>query len=341
MPICRPRKRASASSSSRCSSCPATITEPVSGRSSPAITISSVDLPEPDGPTRPIASPRPILRSMSLQDMDARRAAAERQIDAGKRDGEASGRIARDVVHDCRLTPHRSSSSCPLIWVAARARPDRRCGGLYASRSLARRGAVGAARRAPVKIVALGDSLTAGYRPARQRRVSGPARKQPLPAKGIAVGDRECRRLRRYRRGRSRPARLVGAGGHRRGDRRTRRQRHAARHRPDGDARRARHHPAPPDGAPYRGAALRHAARRANLGRRLRATRSTRSIRSSRRNTTRSSIRSSSTASPPTAQAQPGATACIPTAAGVDVIVARILPKVEELIARVRAQHPS
>jgi len=30
-----------------------------------------------------------------------------------------------------------------------------------------------------------------------------------------------------------------------------------------------------------------------------------------------------------------------PNAAGVDVIVARILPKVEELIARVRTQHPS
>jgi acyl-CoA thioesterase-1 len=30
-----------------------------------------------------------------------------------------------------------------------------------------------------------------------------------------------------------------------------------------------------------------------------------------------------------------------PTAAGVDVIVGRILPKVEELIARVRAQRPS
>jgi acyl-CoA thioesterase-1 len=30
-----------------------------------------------------------------------------------------------------------------------------------------------------------------------------------------------------------------------------------------------------------------------------------------------------------------------PTAAGVDVIVARILPKVEELVARIRLQHPS
>ena len=46
---------------------PAIVTEPVSGRSSPAITISRVDLPEPDGPTMPIASPRPILRAMSLR----------------------------------------------------------------------------------------------------------------------------------------------------------------------------------------------------------------------------------------------------------------------------------
>ena len=49
------------------SSSPATVTVPLSGRSSPAITISSVDLPEPDGPTRPNASPRPISRPMSLR----------------------------------------------------------------------------------------------------------------------------------------------------------------------------------------------------------------------------------------------------------------------------------
>ncbi len=36
-------------------------------RSSPARTISSVDLPDPEGPTRPIASPRPIARLMSLR----------------------------------------------------------------------------------------------------------------------------------------------------------------------------------------------------------------------------------------------------------------------------------
>ena len=37
------------------------------GRSSPAATISRVDLPEPDGPTRPTASPAPICRPMSLR----------------------------------------------------------------------------------------------------------------------------------------------------------------------------------------------------------------------------------------------------------------------------------
>ena len=70
-------------------SSPATTTEPVSGRSSPAMTISSVDLPEPDGPTRPIASPRPILQVDVFEDMHAGRAAPERQVDAGERDRRA------------------------------------------------------------------------------------------------------------------------------------------------------------------------------------------------------------------------------------------------------------
>ena len=55
-----PRKRASRSSSRPSKSCPATTTEPESGRSSPVITMSSVDLPEPDGPSKATASPRPI-----------------------------------------------------------------------------------------------------------------------------------------------------------------------------------------------------------------------------------------------------------------------------------------
>src|SRR5215467_4091516 len=115
MPTLRPRNRASASSSRAPSSWPATTTVPESGRSRPAMTISRVDFPEPDGPTMPTASPRPILRSMSLR-MWTR--AAPRPSD--------------------RLTP---ASAIAGLFLAGVAR----------------------AADAPIKIVALGDSLTAGY----------------------------------------------------------------------------------------------------------------------------------------------------------------------------------
>ena len=71
MPIWRPRKTASPSSSSAPRSWPATLTSPESGRSSPAIVISSVDLPEPEGPTRPVASPAAKRQRNTLEDMDA------------------------------------------------------------------------------------------------------------------------------------------------------------------------------------------------------------------------------------------------------------------------------
>ena len=67
MPMRRPRKRASASSSSGPRSVPSTTTRPESGRSSPAIVISSVDLPEPDGPTRPTASPRATVSDIPFR----------------------------------------------------------------------------------------------------------------------------------------------------------------------------------------------------------------------------------------------------------------------------------
>ncbi len=59
MPMRRPRNRASASSSRAARSVPVD-DDPAaeSGRSRPAMVISSVDLPEPEGPTRPTASPR-------------------------------------------------------------------------------------------------------------------------------------------------------------------------------------------------------------------------------------------------------------------------------------------
>ena len=67
IPIRRPRKRDSASSLNALNGVPPTTTSPVSGRSSPAITISSVDLPEPEAPTRPIASPVVTRRLTSLR----------------------------------------------------------------------------------------------------------------------------------------------------------------------------------------------------------------------------------------------------------------------------------
>ena len=67
MPTWRPRKRARASSSRALNAVPLTTTSPLSGRSSPAITISSVDFPEPDGPIRPIASPDATRKLISLR----------------------------------------------------------------------------------------------------------------------------------------------------------------------------------------------------------------------------------------------------------------------------------
>ena len=64
MPILRPRNAAIWSSLLPFSVSPATRTVPESTRSRPAITISSVDLPEPDGPTMPVASPRAMSRLM-------------------------------------------------------------------------------------------------------------------------------------------------------------------------------------------------------------------------------------------------------------------------------------
>src|SRR5580658_2473679 len=57
MPMVSRRKRASPSSSSVPRSMPATATRPPLGRSRPPVTIISVDLPEPEGPTRLTVSP--------------------------------------------------------------------------------------------------------------------------------------------------------------------------------------------------------------------------------------------------------------------------------------------
>ena len=87
----------------------------------------------------------------------------------------------------------------------------------------------------PVRIVAFGDSLTAGY--GLPAAAAFPAKlEKALAAKGEAVEISNAGRLRRYRGGRARAPRLVGARGHRSRHPRARRQRHAARPRSAGDA---------------------------------------------------------------------------------------------------------
>ena len=56
-------------------------TSPASGRSSPAMIISSVDLPEPDGPTIPTASPLRDCQADLAQYMHPGGARAEAQFD--------------------------------------------------------------------------------------------------------------------------------------------------------------------------------------------------------------------------------------------------------------------
>src|ERR1700723_3516533 len=67
MPTWRPRKRANASSLRALKGVPLTTTSPLSGRSSPAIPMRSVDFPEPEGPIRPSASPDATRRLISLR----------------------------------------------------------------------------------------------------------------------------------------------------------------------------------------------------------------------------------------------------------------------------------
>ena len=81
----------------------------------------------------------------------------------------------------------------------------------------------------PLQLVALGDSLTAGYGlPPGQAFPD--VLQRALKARGLGRRGRQRRRLRRHRRRRAGALRLERAGGHGRADRRTRRQRHAARH---------------------------------------------------------------------------------------------------------------
>ena len=240
---------------------------------------------------------------------------------------QARGRLSPEYALAARLdrrsAPCGSRRFCALSPPSSRARWPCRPGRRPPPTAAQDRGARRFADRRP----------RAGASDAFPVRLAAGAQRQGDRRRG-----RQRRRLRRHHLGRARAARLVGAGRHRRRDPRARRQRHAARPRSGGHARRARHRSCARSPARNIAVLLCGMLAPRQHGRRLRRAPSTRSIRSSPRPTARCSIRSSSTALPPIPSSTSG-DGLHPTAAGVDVIVAKILPKVEELLARVRARH--
>ena len=99
------RSRASASSSSAVTSWPASTTLPEVARSSPASTISRLVLPEPDGPTRPTASPAADVEVDAAQDVDRPGGGGHGQVevsDLHERRGGFGGNRGRRRWHPWR-----------------------------------------------------------------------------------------------------------------------------------------------------------------------------------------------------------------------------------------------
>src|SRR5580698_522020 len=186
MPTWRPRKRANASSLRALNGVPLTTTSPLSGRSSPAITMRSVDFPEPEGPIRPSASPEATRRLMSLRmwtraaPEPSDRLTLEMEILSGARPDKDEGSMRLSIGWSYGTYPSVVERVLclfkhMLVWglLLIAAEPA------FAQSSVA----VGSA---PLKMVVLGDSLSAGY------GLSGadafPAKLQKaLKAKGIEV----------------------------------------------------------------------------------------------------------------------------------------------------------
>src|ERR1041385_6602503 len=178
MPTWRPRKRASASSSSEPKSSPATVTVPVSARSNPAITISSVDLPEPDGPTRPTASPAPILMSISLRIWTrAAPCPSERLTQASS---IATCEIAGPAWELSFMSCHRSGPS-----YGNRTALVQRLPALLLALTLVLGSSLAQAQRT-MQIVVLGDSLSAGLGLAEEDAFPGKLARA-LQKKGHAI----------------------------------------------------------------------------------------------------------------------------------------------------------
>src|SRR4051812_23637852 len=159
MPTRRRRNRARASSSRALKAVPLTTTSPLSGRSNPAITISSVDFPEPDGPIRPMVSPCPTRRLMSLRiwtraaPVPSERLTLEMVMVSGPRPakGEVSMRLsmARSYGTSASRVERRGHFFVHILVLMLAL--------MTAGPALA-----GAEPAKPIKLVVLGDSLSAG-----------------------------------------------------------------------------------------------------------------------------------------------------------------------------------
>ena len=158
------RRRASASSSSAVTSWPASRMLPAVARSSPASTISRLVLPEPDGPMRPTASPAADVEIDPAEDVDRSgggRHGQEQVPDLHQRRAVADGnRRRRNGIHGGSIWRPR-----PVAEGRDRVGPDR----------VDRDRAAGARARPPVRLLVLGDSLSAGYGLPHDRRVRGAA----------------------------------------------------------------------------------------------------------------------------------------------------------------------
>src|ERR1700709_1869649 len=166
MPTWRPRKRASASSSRALKWVPLTTTSPLSGRSSPAITIKRVDFPDPEGPIRPIASPGATRRLISFRmctraaPVPSERLTFEMAMVSGSRPANDEGSM--------RLSMTPTYGTSPLVVEGPARAPRWMLAHLLVLAASLMAGTASAQAPAfrdpgPIKMVVLGDSLTAGY----------------------------------------------------------------------------------------------------------------------------------------------------------------------------------
>src|SRR5262249_49566070 len=147
MPTRPRRKRASPSSPMRVISVPATVTRPVVALSRPAATISSDDLPEPDGPSSATVSPAGILSVTPFRMFTGPAALDSVSVTSSKL--MAGGEFCIDDSR-ARQPYRRYGMSTARL---------KRMLSMIAVIVFAATGAVAA----PVKILALGTSLTQGY----------------------------------------------------------------------------------------------------------------------------------------------------------------------------------